>query len=185
MTENQTDEESEEILFEDNVERRWAESPAVSGVDPELMEARRGEDYRGAVRPEGEKPAAFSSFLIPYSALLTGPLVAALVTILADGRPPRARHAVAVFSVGVVGWLLNQGMDSIIGVWIPQTRQGPFQLAVLIAVGVALWAIYVFWMKGRRGQDKKTLSQSVIVLVVLSGAYWFGQDMSWWTWLGR
>lgn len=172
---------SDDEIFADEVERTWAESTSIGGVDPGLMDARRGE-YRPEEPPEA---SAFSPLLIPFSAIVTGPIIAALITLLTDGRPPKARQAVAVLSIGALGWLLNYALNTLGVLGISPGLAASLHLAGLFAIGLGLWALYIYWIKGRRGQDQKTLTQSVVLLVALSAAYWFGQDTTWWTFLGR
>lgn len=175
----------EDSLLESPEERRWARGESLQGVDPNLMGARRSDFPDGAQGSPEEDPAALSPLLIPLAAILNGPLVAALLTLFTDGRPPRASHLIAALSIGAVGWLLLYGAAASTGIWLPPHYLPPVRLLVLLAVGLLLWFLYLRWMKGRRGQDHRTLVQSAVVFLVLSAIFWVARDTPWWSWLGR
>lgn len=168
-------------IFESDAERAWSESTHVYGVDQDLMNARQG-DHPNTAAP---KPAALAPILIPAAALMAGPLVAALLTLFVDGRPPKLRHTVAILSTGIGIWLCRQGLTALSPEPISPSL-GPILALLLMSIaGALLWAIYAFWQKGRRAMDKQTLNSSALVVVALSFLYWFGRDSSWWTLLGR
>ena len=177
--------EDDESLLESSAERNWARGDSIQGVDRGLLEARRSDFPTNSHRDSFPEPAALSPLLIPVAAILAGPLIAALLTLFIDGRPPRAPHAVAALSIGATAWLINQGAIASADLWLPITYIPAIRLSVLLAVGVLLWFLYIRAFKGRRGQDDRTLRHSALVLFLLSGLFWIGRNASWWTWLGR
>ena len=169
-------------LYDDEVERRWSEGSSVSGVSPDLMDARQ----RSPANQEAglARAATMSPWLIPFSAILVGPLAASLLTLLIDGDPPKARHTVAVICAGITAWVINVGV-AMTATPLTAAVEGMVRLGVLVAIGGALWAMYVYWMKGKTGLDRQAVYNSAIVLFVLSLTFWIGRDTQWWIWLGR
>lgn len=172
----------EDDIFESKAERAWSESSSLHGVDQDLMSARRDDlPYS----PPPLYPAAISPALIPLSALMAGPLVAAIITLMADGRPPKLSQLAAVLSVAIVAWLTRQGLR-LLSMTSSPPHLGPiFALSLMFITGVLLWAIYTFWQKGRRAMDQQTLQNNVVVAVVISGLFWLGRNSTLWIWLGR
>ncbi len=169
-------------IYEDEVERQWGEASSIRGISPDMLDARHRPH---PTQEPTEEPAAFSPLLIPFGAILAGPLVAALLTLLADGEPPTGRQAVVIISTGITAWVINVGMTSIkTPFWSPGMEAG-LKLGVLVVVGLLLWAMYRLWMKGKRRLDQRALIQSAVILFALSALFWFGRTTSWWLWLGR
>lgn len=169
-------------IYEDDVERQWGEASAIRGVSPEMLDARHREE---PARPSPPGSAAFSPWLIPFSSILVGPLAAAFLTLLADGDPPTSRQAVVVISMGITAWIINVGMAMMeTPIFSPSLQMG-FRLGVLATTGLALLAMYAFWMKGKRRLDQRALIQSAVILVALSAVFWFARTEPWWIWLGR
>ena len=179
--------EEEDSFLENPTERQWARGESIQGIAPELMGARRSDFPTNPQLPAEDttESAALSPWLIPVASILSGPLIAALLTLLIDGRPPRAPHAVAAFSIGATAWLLNKGLVASADLWVPLEYLPTLRLLVLLAVGLLLWFLYIRAMKGRRGQDDRSLRHSALVLLLLSGLFWIGRNASWWSWLGR
>lgn len=174
--------DADDEVYEDAVERQWGEASSVQGIDPDLMSARIRRDV---IEEAPTEPAALSPWLIPLSAILSGPLVAAVLTLLADGDPPRGRHAVSILSVGSCAWIINTGITWTQVQVLSPSLEKSLRLAVLAVAGFALWTLYTYWMKGRRALDQSALINSAIILFVLSGLFWFGRDTSWWAFMGR
>ena len=176
---------NDDAVFDSDVERQWDEANSIRGVDPDLLD-----EQAPGPRPGGapaEQPAAFSPWLIPFSAILTGPLVAAFLALFADGEPPSARQAIAIVSTGFAAWVVNIGFASTTSQTLSADVEMMIRLGVLAVSGMALWAMYIFWMKGRQALDRRGLTTSAIILIVLSGIFWFGRAVEpiWWGWLGR
>ena len=180
MTDSNTPKSPDDEIFEDDVEQQWSEASSVQGVSPDLMSARIRRDV---VEEQAPQPAALSPWLIPFASVLVGPLVAAVLTLLADGEPPRGRHAIGVLSVGACAWIINTGIAATQILSAPVEQS--IRLGVLAAAGAGLWAMYTYWMKGRRALDQSALINSAVILIVLSGLFWFGRDTSWWALMGR
>lgn len=181
--------EEEESLFPSEQEKAWARGESIQGIDPGLMGARpsdfpvqhEGQEQDG----ESKGAAAVSPYLIPVAALLTGPLLAALVAFFADGRPPTKRLGILFLSFGALGWLLIQGGTAAVGTWLEPRFYGIYRVIVLVTIGALLYRAYTGSKDRRQGVDNRTLYSSAALLLLLSGLFWFAQDASWWAWLGR
>lgn len=171
----------EDELYDDELQRQWDEGSGLRGIDPQLMDATPG---ASSGQPMSE-PATFSPWLIPASSVITGPLVAALLTLLVDGDPPAPRHAVAVASVGITGWVINYGLAASEIAIVSGPVAAGLRLGVLVVTGFALWAMYAFWMRGKRAMDRSGLINSAVILFALSALFWIGRNASWWMWLGH
>lgn len=169
------------VIYEDDVERQWSEASSIQGVDPSLLHARLRR-HRAEDLPEA---ASFSPILIPYAAIMTGPIIAAVLTIFADGNPPRARQAVSILCLGAIAWVLNFGLASMEYPLISPGGDAALHLAVLFVSGALFWALYTFWIKGSRRFDQQGLSNSAVLFIALSAIFWIGRDATWLTWLGR
>ncbi|RAL24734.1 hypothetical protein DL240_00555 [Lujinxingia litoralis] len=172
-----------EHLYENDVERAWDEAPVFQGIDPALMSARQ--HPAGAAEDESIEAAALHPGLIPFAALMAGPIVAGTLTVFCDGRAPKARGLITTLCLSAAGWFAMQGLVS----FGPQ-RFGPTvltlaSLGLLLAVGVSLLLVYLGPMAGRRASDERTLRQSLLVFLGLSALYWLGRSASWLAWLGR
>ncbi len=171
----------DEKLYENDVERQWSEESSVRGISPELMSS----GQRPASPPPPRTPATFSIWLIPFASVLTGPLIASLLTLLVDGDPPKARHAITVLCTGIIAWVVNVGVAVAETPFLTPRDEGMLRLGVLVVTGGVLWAMYVFWIKGRQAINQQALINSAIIFFALSMAFWIGRDTSWWIWLGR
>ncbi len=168
-------------VFQTETEKEWGQSTTVGGVDPDLMSARR----RAHEEITEEDLAAFSPLLLPFAAMLTGPLVASLLALFCDGDPPTGRQATALVATGATAWLLNMGLAASGDAFMPIHVAGALRLTVLFLSGLALWALYTYWIKGARVVDRSALRRSVVLLILLSMTFWIGRGMDWWAWMGR
>jgi len=176
--------ETGDDVYQEDVERQWSEATSIQGVSPELLD---DDAPTASANSRREPSAALSPWLIPFSAILTGPLVATLLTLFTDGDPPTGRQAIAVLSTGLTAWVVNMGLGAADTPMLSPVVESAIRLGVLLTAGIGLWAMYTYWMKGKQGVDRSALLQSAIVLVVLSGLFWFGRSLEpvWWSWLGR
>lgn len=174
---------TDDEMYESETERQWSDADSIRGVDPELLD----EESQPRRETSPADVAAFSPWLIPFSAILTGPLVASLLALFADGDPPSRRQAVAVLSTGLAGWIVNVGMASTQARVLAENIESMIRLGVLVATGMLLWALYVFWMDGSRNLHRQGLLRSAVLLALLSGLFWFGRavEPGWWAWMGR
>lgn len=182
--ESQSARKDAENIYESDTEQQWGEASSIRGVDPNLL----ADDPRPRrPRQPRRSPAAFSPWLIPFSAILTGPLVAAFLTLFTDGSPPERRQVIAVVSTGLTGWIVNVGMASTQIGALTHATESTIRLGVLVATGAGLWALYRFWMRGRHALNRSGLLRSALLLLVLSAVFWFGYtaDPAWWAWMGR
>ncbi|TXD39041.1 hypothetical protein FRC98_01155 [Lujinxingia vulgaris] len=177
------DEGASAEIYENDLERAWADAPpAMQGIDPELMRARRGE---GSQAEPAEPAAALHPWLIVFGALMGGPVVAGVLALFSDGRAPKARDLVAILALSAAGWLGMQGLFS-----FGPERFGPRTVVLasqglLLTLGVLLLLLYLGPMQGRRASDTHTLRQSLVVVIGLTALYWLGRDATWLEWLGR
>ena len=176
-----SDSNSDDEVYESEVERRWGEATSIEGIDPSLMHARLRREHLG----DEPEPAAFSPWLIPYAAVMAGPLVAALVALLADGDPPKPRQAIAVLATGATAWAINIGLFAEERTLISAGADAAAHLGVLFGSGALLWAMYVYWLKGKVAIDQRGLTNTIVALVAVSAIFWLGRDTTWLTWLGR
>ena len=176
--------ETGDDVYQEDVEREWSEATSIQGVSPELLD---DDAPTPSTDSRPEQSAALSPWLIPFSAILTGPLVATLLTLFADGDPPTGRQAIAVLSTGLTAWVVNIGLGAADTPMLSPVVESAIRLGVLLTAGIGLWAMYTYWMNGKQRVDRSALLQSAIVLVVLSGLFWFGRSLEpvWWSWLGR
>ena len=174
-----------EDVYAHEVERQWGEASSIRGVDPALLDESAHPDT--TYREPAPESAAFSPWLIPFAAILTGPMVAAVLALFADGDPPSMRHFTAIISTGLTAWLINVGMASTTIRGISHGAESALRFGVLVGAGIALWALYTYWMKGRQGLGRPALIRSAILLFVLSAIFWYGHTTApdWWAWMGR
>lgn len=130
------------------------------------------------------KSAALSPLVIPFASILAGPLVAAGLTIFTDGRPPSARFTILALSIGAAGWVMIQGAALTSGVWLSPMLGSFLRLGLLFLLGLLLFAIYVRSPNRLQQIDRKTLSASAVVILLLSALFWIARDTTWWSWLG-
>ncbi len=172
----------EEGIFESDVEEKWGEASSIRGLDPSLMSKKlRRQHHEGSPM----ESAAFSPWLIPVSAILTGPVVASLLAIFADGDPPTMRQIVVVIAVGCSAWAINMGLSSQAIELFGAGAEATVRIGVLTASGLLLWALYMYWIDGKRQLDQQGLVQSAILLFVMSFLFWVGRGTDWWAWMGR
>lgn len=173
-----------DAVYDNETERQWSEADSIQGVDPGLLDEEARSRQSGVPT---EQTAAFSPWLIPFAAILTGPLVAALLALFADGDPPSGRQATALVSTGLAGWVVNVGMASTEARVLAENVESMIRLGILATAGMALWAMYTFWMRGARALERDGLVRSAVILALLSGVFWFGRatDPGWWAWMGR
>ena len=168
-------------LYEDEIERQWGEGATVQGIHPDLMRARQG---RSTLQAPIEGAANFSPWMIPFSAVMLGPLVAAFLTILTDGDPPQPRQAMVVLCVGVVAWVINFGVAHEQFLVLAVSTASMVRMSVLVICGITLWAIYRYWMKGKKRLDRRALKNSAVIIAILSLLFWTGRGGEMWMWLG-
>ena len=163
-----------------------SENGRLQGVPPDLMSARRGElDDEWFQEPDAPVPlAALSPYLIPFAAFLTGPLIAALLTLFSDGRPPRGHQALGVLGLAGLIWLGNFAIFHFPLTFTSQSLAAA-HLALHLVSGGCFFALYRYWIGGAVTVDQRGLLQTALVFTLLSAAFWFGQDTTWWSWLGR
>lgn len=172
-------------IYADDVERQWGEASSIRGVDPELLD--QPASAPGRRRAPQEPPAAVSPWLIPFAAILNGPLVAAVLTVFTDGDPPAPRQIIAVLCTGLTAWVINVGLASTDVQVLAERTEAMIRFGVLVGSGAILWAMYTFWIQGRRRANRFTMRRSAVVLIVLSAVFWFGHatEPGWWAWMGR
>lgn len=181
-TERDDTQGSEDAVYDEGVERQWSEAASIEGIDPDLLAARPSGVGNDAARVRG---AAFSPWLIPYGAFMAGPLVAGLLTLLTDGDPPRPRQAIAIIAAAATAWVLNVGLSTLEAPLISPRGDAAAHLAVLFVSGAVLWALYRFWIRGKRALDQRGVINTGVVFIVLSAIFWIGRDSTWLVWLGR
>lgn len=180
-TKNPNEDSGPQVIYEDDVERQWSEASSIQGVDPSLLHER----IRRHVAEPPPRRASFSPILIPYGAIMAGPIIGALLTLFADGDPPPARQAVSVLGLGATAWVINFGLATMEQPLLSAGGDAALRLGVLFISGALFWALYGYWIKGSRRFDQKGLTNSAIIFIALSALFWIGRDATWLTWLGR